>query len=368
LAILAIIGGALGSGKTTTIIEIGKKLTRDFKKEVVIVTNDQGEVLVDTKTAEDFGFVAAEVVRGCLCCKFKDFVKSASILLEKVNPDIILAEPVGSCADIPDAVCNPIQKHYKDKFKLAPLIILLDALTVLDYSKRNALLPPFWPAEYLYLMQVQQAEIIALNKIDLVEIEDLDPMLDYIKKLNERARIITFSAKTGEGIEEILETIVGKEHMPYSYPEVDYETYAKAEAELGWYNGSLEISSERKFDAQVFIEDLMLKVSENVSLVHGEIAHLKAHLATDAGFLKASIVMDRREVGLTGGINKPVIKGRMIINARARLDPENLRDATRNALDETIAKHGLKYKNLKEEFFRPSYPKPQYSIRATNEG
>jgi len=56
---IAIIGGFLGAGKTTTIIELGKRLSK-LGKRIGIITNDQGEMLVDTKIVKDFGFSTRE--------------------------------------------------------------------------------------------------------------------------------------------------------------------------------------------------------------------------------------------------------------------------------------------------------------------
>ncbi len=54
---LAFIGGFLGAGKTSLMIELGKRLTLSGRR-VALITNDQGEVLVDTKTIKVLDFLA----------------------------------------------------------------------------------------------------------------------------------------------------------------------------------------------------------------------------------------------------------------------------------------------------------------------
>lgn len=93
---LVVVGGFLGSGKTTLLLRIGERLSHEYGKRVVMITNDQGEVLVDSLTVKDHGFEAAEVIRGCFCCKFQVFLSRAEEVLKKLKPDVILAEPVGS--------------------------------------------------------------------------------------------------------------------------------------------------------------------------------------------------------------------------------------------------------------------------------
>jgi len=105
---VALVGGFLGSGKTTLLIEVGKRLVSEHGKRVAIITNDQGEVLVDTKTAKDAGLAATEVVGGCFCCRFPNFIDSVDKMLKEAKPHIILAEPVGSCMDISATVIGPL--------------------------------------------------------------------------------------------------------------------------------------------------------------------------------------------------------------------------------------------------------------------
>ncbi len=360
---LAMLGGFLGAGKTTTLIELGKRLVSETDRRVVIITNDQGEVLVDTETVKNFGFAAAEVLRGCFCCKFEDFVASAKKVLTKANPDIILAEPVGSCTDIPATVCNPIKKYYKDEFELAPFIVLVNAARMLNFSRNSDLLNPKTPGDYLYLHQIQEAEIIGINKIDLVTPEQLESIKDQVSKLNDRAEILTLSAKTGVGLDELLDQILHKEYSPYSYPDVDYDIYTIAEAELGWFNGSWDISGKQELDAEQFIKDLLNTIGEYIVESGGEIAHLKMHLTSHMGSVKASHVMSDNGVDLTGKIHGPIRDGSIIMNARVKLDPESITRIISESIQIIASKYNIEYTNCKSESFSPPPPKPIYQLK-----
>ncbi|MEG2203074.1 MAG: GTP-binding protein, partial [Christensenellaceae bacterium] len=105
---LAVIGGFLGSGKTTAILDIAKKLMGSGIK-VGIVTNDQGSDLVDTNFLRSAGFPVLEVDGGCFCCNFDEFVRKLNTLARENLPDIILAEPVGSCTDLVASIFKPMQ-------------------------------------------------------------------------------------------------------------------------------------------------------------------------------------------------------------------------------------------------------------------
>ena len=72
-----ILGGFLGAGKTTLAINLGRLLREKYDKSVAIITNDQGDVLVDTEFTKVAGFDVEEVLGGCFCANFDEFVKNA---------------------------------------------------------------------------------------------------------------------------------------------------------------------------------------------------------------------------------------------------------------------------------------------------
>lgn len=122
---LAVIGGFLGAGKTTVILGLAKKLIEQGKK-VGIVTNDQGSNLVDTNFLKAGGFPVLEVAGGCFCCNFGEFTEKVNTLARTELPDIILAEPVGSCTDLVATIFRPFQLKRANEFSLSPLCVIVD--------------------------------------------------------------------------------------------------------------------------------------------------------------------------------------------------------------------------------------------------
>ena len=74
LPVLAVVGGFLGAGKTT-LLPRAAALLRDGGVRAAVITNDQGEGLVDTRAARAAGFEAGEVAGGCFCCRFSELVR-----------------------------------------------------------------------------------------------------------------------------------------------------------------------------------------------------------------------------------------------------------------------------------------------------
>src|SRR5579872_7396723 len=94
-----IVGGFLGAGKTTAMARLARTY-RSLGQNVGLVTNDQAQDLVDTSSLRAQGFSVEEVAGACFCCRFDDLVDKVGKLEDADKPDLILAEPVGSCTDL----------------------------------------------------------------------------------------------------------------------------------------------------------------------------------------------------------------------------------------------------------------------------
>ena len=104
---LHLVGGFLGSGKTTAIVQAAKILMAAGNK-VGVVTNDQGKYLVDTAFIHLADLPAVEVGGGCFCCNYNDLNGQLRNLIREAKPDVVFAESVGSCADIVATVVKPL--------------------------------------------------------------------------------------------------------------------------------------------------------------------------------------------------------------------------------------------------------------------
>jgi len=353
---IAVIGGFLGAGKTTTILESAKRLARSGR-QVGIITNDQGEELVDTKIARDLGFASSEVPGGCFCCQFPDFIASIQRLLKEREPEIILAEPVGSCADVPASIHEPLRKFYRD-LEIAPPIVIVDALQLHRLSESASSTSN--PIEYLISSQIREAGILAVNKIDLVPKEKLEDVKSRLKKLNPEAEMIEISAKKGTGLDTLIQHILSLEYKRSSYPEVDYKAYGAAEAELGWLNGSWEIAAEKRFNVERFLSDLLTGIAEKVKERKGEVAHIKAYFTDGRGSTKASLVMSGQDVEFTQALPEEIEEGVMIVNARVRIKPAELAKCVSESLEAISSKHHVRCRELKVESFSPLQPQPHH--------
>ncbi|MGD1060970.1 MAG: GTP-binding protein, partial [Methanomassiliicoccales archaeon] len=281
---IAIIGGFLGAGKTTLLTNLAKEFMSQGKS-VAIITNDQGEVLVDTQFAREMGIDTAEVLKGCFCCKFPDFVGAARKLVDAKRPDVIMAEPVGSCMDLLATVVAPLKFRFPNEFNVAPLVILLDATRISEGVEEEGSL-----GAYLRKHQVQEAEVIVLSKTDLLDEGEVKGLVDIVREMNAGARVIPCSAVTGQGLKDIAELVISRDKSLKRPVDVDYNLYAQAEAELGWYNGSYKFEAESEIDSYDLTTSILNDVARR--FLPGEIAHVKLLFSSPMNALKMSLVME----------------------------------------------------------------------------
>jgi G3E family GTPase len=361
-------GGFLGSGKTTLEIELGKKIVTGLNKRVAIVTNDQGENLVDTNMVKDYGFAVTEVVGGCFCCRFPEFMAHIQEMMHEANPDILMAETVGSCTDFLATVYAPIRKYYGEQFDLAPFIVLIDATTVLDhFDKIHNLASPNTPVGELYSWQVKDADILAINKVDVANKEELPKIEALLRELNKEAEIIQISAKNGHNLDKLLRIITEGSHQPRPTitKEINYDTYATAEAVLGWFNGIYKVSSDRPLEVDRFMRDMLMEINRRVRESKGVIAHAKMRISTKEGSAKASLVISNESVGITGEVPPPSKEMDVILNIRAEIDPIAVTNIAKASLEAVCSKYNARHADWASTSFRPGYPKPYYRLTHT---
>src|SRR5688572_26984486 len=193
------IGGFLGAGKTTVVARLAQHLSAQGRR-VGLITNDQGKGLVDTAMLSSRGFEVEEIAGGCFCCRFNSLLEAARSLSAATTPDVFIAEPVGSCTDLVATVTYPLRRIYGHEFAIAPLSVLVDAvraMRVLGLTHG----PKFSEKVlYIYRKQLEEADIIVINKSDLLDRTELRTLQDELNKQFPQAKQHVVSARKGDGL------------------------------------------------------------------------------------------------------------------------------------------------------------------------
>src|SRR2546423_4642560 len=98
------------------------------------------------------------------------------------------------------------------------------------------------------------------------------------------------SAKTGAGFDALVEFIEQRGRCGQRHMDVDYDTYAIGEAELGWLNSSLTVRAERPFELDQLLLDIIPRLEKSLAQIDAETAHLKAIGMADGLYGVANLI------------------------------------------------------------------------------
>jgi G3E family GTPase len=355
------IGGFLGAGKTTAILQLAQKLHRQGTR-VGLITNDQSFGLVDTALLSSQGLPVEEITGGCFCCRFQSLMDAAGKLTEAAAPDVFIAEPVGSCTDLRAAVSYPLRRIYGDEYEIAPLSVLVDpvrASRILGLDSGKAFSEKVL---YVYDKQLEEADVIVINKTDLLDSAKLEQLRAALSAKYPKANVVAMSARTGDGTEAWHSSMLEEEMDLREAPEVDYEIYAEGEAMLGWLNAAARINASELFDGNALLRRIAADIQGRLANGGGEIAHLKMTLAPDEGndLGVLNLVRGDGRAESLHQLQDDLDAGELLVNLRAEADPELLSEAVRAALEGLGPAFNVKIDYI--ESFRPGKPQPTYRM------
>lgn len=203
---LLFFGGFLDSGKTTTILRLAREYVFAGKR-VGIIANNLGEEEAGSQSNQFQGFPVEEVTGACFTCKFDALTVAVGRLRDRCHPDILLAEPAGSCTDIMGKVIEPLKRLYPGQLQVMPYVTVLDPNRTLRSLTGKGLRGFSTKVAYLYKMQQSEADIVAINKIDTLSHKELEELRDIVIQNFPKADVICISARTGEGFKKLSELL-----------------------------------------------------------------------------------------------------------------------------------------------------------------
>ncbi len=351
---VVLVGGFLGAGKTTLLWEAAKRLTA-MGKRVGLVTNDQAPGLVDTKLLAYTNLDVAEVSGSCFCCNFNGFRDALLHLRNKKQADIILAEPVGSCADLSATIMQPMKDQMEDMMDLGPLTVLIDPqkLQAVLEGQDSGLHPS---AGYIIQKQLEEADRILISKADLYGRETIERLQTLAAHKWPTARVAPISVQSKDRLDAWIEDALGSSDGGGRIAEVDYKVYAEGEAALGWLNASFMLKSEL-MDWEKFAGMLLQYLARRFDYLQMTVGHVKILIKTDSGFITGSITGKADTVLIRGSTGRQK-HAQMIINARVQAEPDRLKGIV---MDEMNFYKGLVSYNIESiSCLRPGKPEPTY--------
>ncbi len=353
------VGGFLGAGKTTALGRLARHYMAQGQR-VGLITNDQAADLVDTHSLREQGFAVEEVAGACFCCRFDELLDKIGALEAAQRPNLILAEPVGSCTDLIATVVQPLKDLYGARFSVAPYGVIFKpshGLKILRGEGGAGFSPK---AAYIFRKQLEEADAILVNRIDELAPEQLAEINRLVAVEYPGTPVLPISARTGAGCDALVQLLDQEGDFGRKILDIDYDVYASGEAELGWLNSSLHVKAAQPFALDALLMDLVQELQTSLRGAGAEVAHLKAIGLCDNSFGVANLVSSAAKPELSLPSRSRVAEADIIVNARVALDPAVLEQHVAAVVERACRSRAAEPAQAKTQSFRPGRPQPTH--------
>jgi hypothetical protein len=172
------------------------------------------------------------------------------------------------------------------------------------------------------------------------------------------------SAKTGQGVEGLIELLEQQGNFGKKVLDIDYDTYAEGEAELGWLNSSSTIEADNPFSLDALVLSVIQKLKTELAALDAEVAHLKAIGLSETSFSVANLVATGQAPELSLASKIQTLRTDLIVNARVALDPQILEQKVRAVVSGVVASLPGRVDFRQTQSFRPGRPMPTHRYAA----
>ena len=189
---VTVLTGFLGAGKTTLLNRI---LTEQHGKKYAVIVNEFGETGIDNDLVVDADEEVFEMNNGCICCTVRgDLIRILGGLMKRADKfDAIIVETTGLADPAPVAQTFFVDQDVAERTRLDAIVTVADAVHLNDQLGKHH------EAEE----QIAFADVVLLNKTDLVDVDGLGRVEDRIRKINPYAKIIR-TDHCGAALDEVI--------------------------------------------------------------------------------------------------------------------------------------------------------------------
>ncbi|WP_250123761.1 GTP-binding protein [Chroococcidiopsis sp. CCMEE 29] len=174
---VTVLTGYLGAGKTTLLNRI---LTHEHGKKVAVIVNEFGEVGIDNQLVIDADEEIFEMNNGCICCTVRgDLIRIIGNLMRRRDKfDHLVIETTGLADPAPVIQTFFVDEDMQDQMTLDAVVTVVDAKHIWEH----------WESSEAQ-EQIAFADVILLNKTDLVSESNLEELERRIRSMNAIAKI-----------------------------------------------------------------------------------------------------------------------------------------------------------------------------------
>ena len=187
-----ILGGFLGSRKTTLLMKMADMFINKGKK-VSILVNEAGDIGVDGATINSQGYNAVELPNGCICCSMVGTMHESLMKIKsEISPDILIIEPTGIA--FPGKVREAIELiDYGEEF--IQIIGIFDGPRFKLFVEKK---------KDFYKKQLVDSDILVMNKMDLTPDDVKEEAIQWMNKEIPGIEVIPVVATTGENLDKVF--------------------------------------------------------------------------------------------------------------------------------------------------------------------
>ena len=344
----AVFSGFLGSGKTTTMMALTDWMNAHGRKAAMISNDLGGPGLADNRLAQLSGCNASELTDECICYQRPNLLARLTELFDS-GCALAVSDIPGFGVGALDHVYHGLTADYPGQVELAPFTVLTEPDTV------EALRGEGDP-DLTFLMNAQllEADLIVLNKCDLLTAERREADAAYLRSRYPDARVLCISARTGEGLETLAEALAeGKASM--RAPDLGYggAQFRKAMSRMSeYYIQYRAVVCCDDFDGSAYLTTLAERAQRDVRDAGYEIPHMKLLAWTPEGdFGKVDLLGVGKPVELTRPFAKPCTDVAVILNASAACPHKKLDAILTGAAEAVSEAYQLELAVFKKEHF-----------------
>lgn len=333
-----IIGGFLGSGKTTAIRRISRQLS-DAGKRTAIIVNEIGEIGLDGEILKSPGIKTEELTSGCICCTLRISMQyTLQTLEEEFRPDVVIIEPTGIA--FPGQIREEIEVMGLSDLSFAPVVTLVDPGRFGTEAKE---IPRFIET------QVKEAEILGINKVDVAPAAIVIATEQMLSELNPEAVILKFSAKLGaEQFEDLLIHLAlpGVE-KPSKDKKNSIEVSEVSAHSVLYTLKSCKYSPEA---GRQFIEESLQVIRDRVKEINPDfIGHVKLSLKLPDSMVKGSVTSAEEVPQLEFIPQKNEQFELRLLSAITKVPKDKLTGIVENTLEEKLRDLNLAYEKKEQK-------------------
>lgn len=268
----AVFSGFLGSGKTTAMMALTQLYSQKYAPAAMI-SNDLGtQSLADNKLAKLAGCNASELTGDCICYQTENLVERLNKLFDADGCELVISDIPGFGVGALEHVYHTLNEKYPGQFELAPFTVLVEPRTVeMLRNDRGGDL------EYILKTQLVEADLIVLNKCDLLSEQQREAAVSYLNDSYPQARVVAISALKGEGLEELSQALT-QGTASLRRPDIGYggTAFGAAMGRMSEYYIQYHTAvCCNDFDGNAYLMDMANRIQSGILGAGCEIPHLK---------------------------------------------------------------------------------------------